>query len=102
MIHAWSPYGIAYRNDLVEPAPTTYKDLFENPLYNDKRGTYSMPNTLGAALVMIASKIYGKDEYDYTVGLETLKKAAPWKLAEFTTQMTGSFGKRRNSCSKYS
>ena len=89
VIHAWSPYGIAYRNDLVEPPPTTYKDFFENPLYNGKRGTYSMPNTLGAALVMIASKIYGKDEYDYTVGLEVLRKAAPWKLAEFTTQMTG-------------
>lgn len=89
VIHGWSPYGIAYRKDLVEPPPTTYKELFEDPKFDGKRGTYSMPNTLGAALVMIASRLWGKDDHDFEAGLAALHKAAPWKLAEFTTQMTG-------------
>jgi putative spermidine/putrescine transport system substrate-binding protein len=88
VIHAWSPYGIGYRADLVDPVPTSYADLF-SARFNDKRGTYTMPNTLGAALVMIAGKIFGADEYDYEAGLQALAEAAPWKLAEFTTQMTG-------------
>jgi putative spermidine/putrescine transport system substrate-binding protein len=89
VIHGWSPYGIGYRKDLVDPPPASYAEMFTDARFNDKRGTYTMPNTLGAALVMIGSKVFGKDEYDYEAGLQALADAAPWKLAEFTTQMTG-------------
>jgi putative spermidine/putrescine transport system substrate-binding protein len=89
IIHGWSPYGLGYRKDLVDPPPTSYHDLFEDPRFDNLRGTYTMPNTLGAALVMIAGEIFGSGYQDYETGLEMLAKAAPWKLAEFTTQMTG-------------
>lgn len=88
VIHGWSPYGIGYRKDLVDPPPTKYMDMWESR-FDGKRGTYTMPNTLGVAFLKIASMLFGKDEYDYDAGLEALGKAAPWKLADFTTQMTG-------------
>lgn len=89
VIHGWSPYGLGYRKDLVDPPPTSYAELFTDPRFDGLRGTYTMPNTLGAALVMIAGEIFGSGYQDYETGLKMLSDAAPWKLAEFTTQMTG-------------
>jgi putative spermidine/putrescine transport system substrate-binding protein len=89
VIHGWSPYGLGFRKDLVDPPPTSYEELFTDPRFNDLRGTYTMPNTLGAALVMIAGEVFGSGYQDYETGLQMLGDAAPWKLAEFTTQMTG-------------
>ena len=86
--HGWSPYGIGYRSDLVDPAPTLYEDMWDEKFAN-KRGTYVISNTLGQVFFMAVSEIFGSGLTDIEAGFEAMRAFLPCKLADFTTQMTG-------------
>ena len=73
-IGAVSPIGIGYRTDLVKTKPKAWKDLWNNPEFKGKIGLYNYANIAGKMTLALASKIYGKDQYDVDAGFAALRK----------------------------
>jgi putative spermidine/putrescine transport system substrate-binding protein len=73
-IGAVSPIGIGYRTDLVKTKPKAWKDLWNNPEFKGKIGLYNYANSAGKMTLALASKIYGKDQYDVDAGFAALRK----------------------------
>lgn len=78
-----SPIGIAYRTDLVKTPPKAWKDLWSNPEFKGRIGLYNFANTAGKMELMLASKIFGKDQYDVDAGFKALEKLGPVIQADF-------------------
>jgi putative spermidine/putrescine transport system substrate-binding protein len=70
---ALSPIGIGYRTDLVKNPPKRWKDLWDNPEFKGKIGLYNFANSAGKMELLLASMLYGKDQYDVDAGFEALK-----------------------------
>lgn len=73
-IGAVSPIGIGYRTDLVKTKPKAWKDLWNNPEFKGKIGLYNFANSAGKMALLLASKIFGKDQYDVDAGFAALAK----------------------------
>ena len=73
-IGAVSPIGIGYRTDLVKTKPKAWKDLWNNPEFKGKIGLYNYANSAGKMTLALASKIFGKDQYDVDAGFAALRK----------------------------
>jgi putative spermidine/putrescine transport system substrate-binding protein len=73
-IAAVSPIGIGYRTDLVKVKPKAWKDLWDNPEFKGKIGIYNFANSAGKMELLLASKIFGKDQYDVDAGFAALAK----------------------------
>ncbi len=73
-IAAVSPIGIGYRTDLVKTPPKAWKDLWSNPEFQGKIGLYNFANSAGKMELLLASTIFGKDQYDVDAGFEALHK----------------------------
>jgi len=73
-IAAVSPIGIGYRTDLVKTKPKSWKDLWNNPEFKGKIGLYNFANSAGKMELLLASKIFGKDQYDVDAGFAALGK----------------------------
>jgi putative spermidine/putrescine transport system substrate-binding protein len=71
-IGAVSPIGIGYRTDMVKTKPKAWKDLWNNPEFKGKIGLYNFANSAGKMTLMLASKIFGKDQYDADAGFAAL------------------------------
>ncbi len=71
-IGAVSPIGIGYRTDLVKTKPKAWKDLWNNPEFKGKIGLYNFANSAGKMELLLASKIFGKDQYDVDAGFAAL------------------------------
>ncbi|MFI4994501.1 MAG: PotD/PotF family extracellular solute-binding protein [Hyphomicrobiales bacterium] len=69
-----SPIGIGYRTDLVKTPPKAWKDLWNNPEFKGKIGLYNFANSAGKMELLLASRIYGKDQYDVDAGFAALGK----------------------------
>lgn len=82
----FSTYGYAYRTDLVEEVPTTFKD-FWRPEFSNLRGNYTTPNTLFQVHFMVTSEVFGDGPEDMKAGFEAYKEAMPMKLTDFSTTM---------------
>lgn len=78
-----SPIGLAYRTDLVKTPPKGWKDLWSNPEFKGRIGLYNFANTAGKMELMLASKIFGKDQYDIDAGFKALEKLGPVIQADF-------------------
>ncbi|MDQ1182917.1 ABC transporter substrate-binding protein [Agrobacterium larrymoorei] len=78
-----SPIGLAYRTDMVQTPPKGWKDLWENPEFKGRIGLYNFANTAGKMELMLASKIFGKDQYDVDAGFKALEKLGPVIQADF-------------------
>jgi putative spermidine/putrescine transport system substrate-binding protein len=83
---AYARYCYAYRTDMAEPAPTSFKDFWADR-YAGKRGTYITSNTLQMDFFLGACKVFGKDQYDLKAGYDAMKKAMPMKISDFTGNM---------------
>ncbi|MCU0906197.1 MAG: extracellular solute-binding protein [Rhodobacteraceae bacterium] len=68
-----SPIGLGYRTDLVS-APKGWGDLWTNPEYKGRIGLYNIVNTAGKMMVMLTSRLYGRDIYDMDAGFAKLKE----------------------------
>jgi putative spermidine/putrescine transport system substrate-binding protein len=68
------PIGIGYRTDLVKTPPKSWKDLWNNPEFAGKVGLYTYANSAGKMELLLASKLFGKDQYDVDAGFAALKK----------------------------
>lgn len=73
-IAAVSPIGIGYRTDLVKTPPKAWKDLWTNPEFKGRIGLYNFANSAGKMELLLASKIFGKDQYDVDAGFAALAK----------------------------
>jgi len=69
---ALSPIGIGYRTDLVKTPPTSWKDLWDNLEFKGKIGLYNYANSAGKMQLLLASMLYGKDQYDADAGFAAL------------------------------
>jgi putative spermidine/putrescine transport system substrate-binding protein len=75
--------GVAYRTDIVNPAPTALADMWK-PEFAGKRSIYTPINDLQAILFMSIAKAFGKDQYDMQTAFDKLKAGAPWIVSPFT------------------
>ncbi|WP_367278224.1 ABC transporter substrate-binding protein [uncultured Alsobacter sp.] len=73
-IAAVSPIGIGYRTDMVKTPPKAWKDIWSNPEFKGKVGLYNFANSAGKMELLLASKIFGKDQYDVDAGFAALAK----------------------------
>lgn len=71
---ALSPIGIGYRTDLVKTPPKSWKDLWDNEEFKGRIGLYNFANSAGKMELLLASMLYGKDQYDVDAGFAALKK----------------------------
>ncbi len=84
--YLFSGYGYAYRTDTVDPPPTKFADFWEER-FADKRGTYIASNELFQTWFIMASLVFGEDEYDAAAGLKAVQDAMPMKISDFTGNM---------------
>lgn len=82
-----SPIGLGYRTDMVKKAPTSWKDLWENPEVKGKIGMYQIGNSAGYMFLMLISKIYGKGALDFDAGFRQIEKLKPFPQVDFSGTM---------------
>lgn len=79
-------YGYAYRSDLVDPAPASFKDFWEDR-FAGQRGTYITSNTLQMVFFVMAAHVFGGDEKNMEAGFQAMRDAMPMKISDFTGNM---------------
>jgi putative spermidine/putrescine transport system substrate-binding protein len=82
-----SPFGIAYRKDLVKTPPKSWRDLW-NPEYKGQLGFYSIDNSAAIMLVMLAGKLFGSGEQDVETGVSRIAALKPFPQAAFSGQLS--------------
>jgi putative spermidine/putrescine transport system substrate-binding protein len=82
-----SPFGIAYRKDLVKKPPKSWKDLW-NPAYKGQIGFYSIDNSAAVMLVLLAGKLFGNGEQDFATGIRKIAELKPFPQAAFSGQLS--------------
>jgi putative spermidine/putrescine transport system substrate-binding protein len=82
-----SPFGIAYRKDLVKNPPKSWKDLW-NPAYRGQIGFYSIDNSASPMLIMLAGKLFGSGEKDIETGIRKIAELKPFPQAAFSGQLS--------------
>jgi len=85
-----SPFGIAYRKDLVKTPPKAWRDLW-NPEYKGQLGFYSIDNSAAIMLVMLAGKLFGSGEQDVETGIAKIAALKPFPQAAFSGQLSPMF-----------
>ena len=83
--YLFSGYGYGYRTEAGE-APTEFASFWEER-YADKRGTYIASNELFQTWFIMASLVFGEDEYDIEAGVQAVRDAMPMKISDFTGNM---------------
>lgn len=89
---AISPIGIGYRTDLVKTPPTAWKDLWENEEFRGRIGLYNFANSAGKMELLLASKIFGRDQYDVDAGFEALARLGQVVQVDFNLSTALSAG----------
>ena len=87
-----SPIGIGYRTDLVKTPPRSWKDLWTNPEFKGRLGLYSIQNTAGKMMLMLASKMYGGDIHNIDVGFKKLAELGKVMQTDFNMSTMMSTG----------
>jgi putative spermidine/putrescine transport system substrate-binding protein len=82
-----SPIGLGYRTDMVKKAPTSWKDLWDNPEFKGKIGMYQIGNSAGYMFLMLISKIYGKGALDFDAGFRQIERLKPFPQVDFSGTM---------------
>jgi putative spermidine/putrescine transport system substrate-binding protein len=82
-----SPFGIAYRKDLVKTPPKAWKDLWK-PAYKGQIGFYSIDNSAAIMLVLLAGKLFGSGEQDIDTGIRKVAELKPFPQAAFSGQLS--------------
>ncbi|MBM3522920.1 MAG: ABC transporter substrate-binding protein [Alphaproteobacteria bacterium] len=82
-----SPIGLGYRTDMIKKAPTSWKDLWDNPEFKGKIGMYQIQNTAGYMFLMMAAKMFGKGPLDFDAGFREIQKLKPFPQIDFSGTM---------------
>jgi putative spermidine/putrescine transport system substrate-binding protein len=91
-IAAVSPIGIGYRTDMVKTPPKGWKDLWSNPEFKGKIGLYNFANSAGKMELLLASKLFGKDQYDVDAGFAALARLGKVIQVDFNLSTAMSAG----------
>ncbi len=83
--YLFSGYGYGYRTEAGDP-PTDFTSFWEER-YADKRGAYIASNELFQTWFIMASLVFGEDEYDIEAGVQAVRDAMPMKISDFTGNM---------------
>ncbi|MFD2236452.1 ABC transporter substrate-binding protein [Aureimonas populi] len=89
---ALSPIGIGYRTDLVRTPPTAWRDLWDNPEFQGRIGLYNFANSAGKMELLLASVLYGADQYDVDAGFDALSRLGPVIQVDFNLSTALSTG----------
>lgn len=81
-----NPLGIAYRTDLVETAPASWLDLW-NEEYRGDVGIYNIANSAAPMFLMMLALIETGDPQNFGVGFERIQQLAPFKQTDFSGDM---------------
>ncbi len=85
IIRAWSGLGLGYRTDLVDPAPKSWADFWDDRFDGNVRGILTpLNNTFTGSLFMMASRIFGSGYDDTEAGLQAMRDLVPVKLADLS------------------
>jgi putative spermidine/putrescine transport system substrate-binding protein len=87
-----SPIGIGYRTDMVSTPPKSWKDLWDNPEFKGRTGLYSIQNSAGKMMLMLASLIYGGDIHNIDVGFKKLAELGKVMQTDFNMSTMMSTG----------
>ena len=87
-----SPIGIGYRTDMVTTPPKSWKDLWSNPEFKGKTGLYSIQNSAGKMMLMLASLIYGGDIHNIDIGFRKLAELGKVMQTDFNMSTMMSTG----------
>ena len=82
-----SPFGIAYRTDLVKVPPKSWRGLW-NPAYKGQLGFYSVDNSAAIMLAMLAGKLFGSGERDIETGIRKIAELKPFPQVAFSGQLS--------------
>jgi putative spermidine/putrescine transport system substrate-binding protein len=82
-----SPIGLAYRTDMIDIAPTSWTDLWNNQDYRGQIGMYTITNSAGYMFVMMTAQIYGGSQYKTDVALDKIKELLPFPQVDFSGTM---------------
>ena len=84
IIRYWDKLGLAYRKDLVDPAPTRWMDMWDEK-FAGKRGNFAIDHGYAASLFMLACANWGQEEeYDIELGKAAYEALKPVKLADLS------------------
>ncbi len=80
------PLGIAYRKDLVNTPPKSWKDLWSAE-YKGKLGVYSAANSANPMFTMLVSRIYKGNDRDIDFAIGKIKELRPFRQTDFSGDM---------------
>jgi putative spermidine/putrescine transport system substrate-binding protein len=83
---AFGQYCYVWRDDLVDPPITSFKDFWRDSL-SGNRASYITSNSLQMTFFMVASAVWGADEFDMEAGFDAMRRAMPMKVSDFTGNM---------------
>jgi len=81
------PLGIAYRKDLINTVPKSWKDLWTVPEYKGKLGLYSIANSANPMFTMLVSRIYRGNDRDIDFAITKIKELRPFRQTDFSGDM---------------
>ncbi len=79
-----SPIGLAYRTDMVETPPTSWKDLWDNPEFRGRIGLYQIGNTGAVLMLRLVGELYGDGPDDFDTAFAKLKELLPFTQASWS------------------
>ena len=79
-----SPIGLAYRTDLVETPPTSWKDLWDNPEFRGRTGLYQIGNTGAVLMLRLVGELYGSGPDDFDIAFAKTKELLPFSQASWS------------------
>ncbi len=81
-----SAVGLGYRTDKIPAAPTSWKDFWDKK-YANLRASYVITNGIGASVLMMAGKVFGKGLQDMDAAFKAMGDLRPFKQVDFTGTM---------------
>ena len=82
-----SPIGLAWRTDMVETAPTSWTDLWENPEFAGRIGLYQIGNTGAQLFLRLAGKLFGSGDTDIDTAFTKIKELQPFTQASWSGEV---------------
>lgn len=82
-----SPIGLAYRTDMVQTAPKSWTDLWENPEFAGRIGLYQIGNTGAQLFLRLAGKLFGSGDTDVDTAFAKVKELMPFTQASWSGEV---------------
>jgi putative spermidine/putrescine transport system substrate-binding protein len=80
------PLGIAYRTDVIQTPPKSWKDLWR-PEYKGKLVIYSIANSATPMFLMLISRIYTGNDKNMDVAFQKIQELKPFRQTDFSGDM---------------